>query len=161
MKEGYVFSVIGRVQSGKTPIIKIIIEKSEFKNVIIYDSHGDEYDKEKYTIFYNIEIFRNYVMDKKFCFIVYEEATTFLSNYKDLEIQKICTDIAHNNNVGCFVFHSMTDAPKSVLNKSRYIILLPTLDDEKDVKNMRNRYYESFLEVRETKLPVVIDNYKI
>lgn len=157
-KSGFVLSIIGRQECGKTPVIKKLVENSKFKRVIVYDPNYEYSDT--YSLFHSLEIFRDFIFKAEKSFIIVEEATSFLSSFKDIQLQDLCVKIAHKNNICIFVFHTLMDAPKSILNKSRNIILFATLDDANDIKTQRNRYFKFFSLPNENK-PVFIDNYNI
>jgi len=159
-KSGYVMDVIGRQEAGKSPFIKSLYRQSlyyKYKRSCVLDIEN-EYDHNEHTIFTDLDLFKKHLETAKAQFIIIEEATTFVASFKDFDLQKLCVKIAHNNNVCIFVFHTLMDAPKSLLNKSRYIALFDTLDDEKDIKSQRNRYYNFFMMKNK---PVIIDNYNL
>lgn len=160
VKGGFVITVIGRQQSGKTPVIKGLIKKINFRRKAVLDIEY-EYDPEEFKIFRDPTNYKHFILFCRKYLLVTEEATTFVEASRDLNLTTVCTQIAHRHNIIIFVFHSLMDAPKSILNKSKYIHLLPTLDDEKDVKNSRNRYYKLFLKVRKLRRGVWLNNYNL
>ncbi len=161
-KSGFVISIIARQEWGKSPVVKRLIQHFAFKRNILFDPQR-EYDPLKFSLFRDPQIFKKYIGDKFKCFIGVEEATTFVQAHKDEDWTAFCVNIAHRNCVGVFVFHSMIDAPKSILNKSRFVYIGHTMDDESDIKSSRKRYYPYYMKAKKLRLGefIIVDNYKI
>lgn len=160
-KNGFVIPIIGRQECGKTPFIKWFLKQSGFMNSIVNDVNR-EYEPELFTLFYGeheeyIKII-SYETLINHCFIIHEEAGEYFYGKTDEETKKVCGRIAHNINIYAPIFLTLDDCPKGVLKKSRYIALFDTLDDEKDIKSNRYRYYQFFI-MKEK--PLLIDNYNL
>ncbi len=149
-KNGASIVYIGRQGAGKTPAVKTLAEGSGFDNLVAYDPNR-EYDPETYTVFYSLETFKRFLVSDECreCFIIIEEATTFLSGFRDFEISDMIVKIQHKLNVCAFLFHSYIDASPFVLTKSRFAVLMPTNDEPKDVERARAKFYKYYLESRE------------
>lgn len=127
IKIGSFVLVVGRMGEGKSPYIKSLIKKSNFKNVAIFDRRK-EYDAKAYTVFYYFAIFKDWLLRFVRTFIVVEEATAVVGYYKDLDLADVITGVQHNNNVLVFTFHSWRDVPQSLLNKTNYLVIFATND---------------------------------
>ena len=158
MKAGENIVIIGRQGSGKTPLTKQLMEKSGYKNKVVFDYRGEYGDQ--------VTIYRSFASIKpklpfiRGSFIVLEEATAFVNAFKSMELTDLMIGIQHNKNICVWIFHSLSDVPPFVLRLSRYIILLPTNDDPDKIKTARPFFYEYLLKALRTKKPVIIDNYK-
>lgn len=169
-KEGCTIVVIGHTGSGKSPWTKALADSYDFENRIVYDRQR-EYDKDKYTVFYELKYFREYIKTKKpvGSLIICEESTGFISAFKELEWSDFVTGIEHNLNIACFLFHSIIDAPQYVLRNSHYVVLFPTGDDANEVKRQRRKFYEHFIKPRKRikvkdeywNIPVIINNRQL
>lgn len=155
MKAGDVIVIIGRQGSGKTPIAKERMNKSGYKNKVVFD-YRNEYGDDV-TTFKTFAGIKKALPKLQGSFIIVEEATAFISSFKSFEIADLLMGIQHNRNICCFLFHSLLDTPPYILRMSRYIILLPTNDDATKVKAARAALYPYFMN---PKKPIVIDNYK-
>jgi len=149
IKGGAAICIIARQNEGKTYVAKQEAENSGFKNLVVYDPNR-EYDPNKYIVFYSLDAFYKFIVSDKSknCFIICEEATTFLDGFKSKEITDIIVRIMHKLSVICFVFHSWMDASPYVLRKCRFVISMPTNDEPKDVERSRTKYYPYYLESR-------------
>lgn len=155
-KIGGCITVIGGTGTGKTPYIKSLLAEQRPKNVVIYDPR-DEYG-DQYTVFTKFKYFKEFISDAKHCHIVIEEATGVVGSWRDIELQEWMIASEHRNCIIIFVFHTLLDAPKFILNKSKYVKLFPTGDEPKDVQRDRNKYFPHFLKVSETKNSILIPN---
>lgn len=149
-KIGSTIIIIGHVGSGKTPTCKNILNASGYENVAIYDPRS-EYNLPKYKVkkFHIGSEFLEHVKTLKRHFIIFEEATSIFSMQKNLDITELFIAIEHHQNISVCIFHSLLDVPKFLLRLSQYVILLPTSDDEEDIKGSRKKYYPHFIKVRE------------
>ena len=158
MKVGTIILIIGRQGSGKTPTAKELMNKSTLKNKIVYD-YRREYDKEKnVSLFFNYEIFKNNINNFRNSFIIIEEATAFISAFKDMELTNFLIGIEHNQNVCCLLFHSIQDIPLFIYRYARFTILLETNDDVNLIKRSRPKMYNYLIQKNK---PIYIDNHSL
>src|SRR5262245_50952717 len=135
-KTGSVFIIVGRQGTGKSPTIKALAERSGMKNKIVYDRRREYSDE--WTRFLKLDKFKKAWVNFTDSFIVVEEATGFVSGFKELELTDILIGIQHNRNVLVFVFHSLMDTPKYIQRLANFMYLFPTNDEEKDVRTSRS-----------------------
>jgi len=151
-KAGEVIVVIGRQRSGKSPFIEWLRTQLGFENNVVFDRRG-EYSDKNWSRFFSFESFKEFLFsdDCEGCLINIEEATAFISGMKSLNMSDVLTGIAHNHNTMIVVFHSLADAPQYILRLSSYIVLFPTNDDPRTIKNSRSKLYPAFLSVNNPK----------
>lgn len=142
LKQGQSILVTGRRKSGKTPWIKNVVLQSRMPNKFVFDRRK-EFDINIYTTFYKMSNFKNFVTTREIqnSAIVIEEATGFIGSSKDQEIADWLAGSQHNRNLIFFCFHSLMDTPKFLIRNSDFLVLFPTNDIEKDVKNDRSSIY--------------------
>lgn len=155
-KVGGVICVIGGTGTGKTPFVKKLLAQSNFLNKLVYDPRR-EYSLDDYTVFYKLKYFKEKVSEARGAAIVVEEATGFISSFKDIELTEWMIASEHNNNFVVFVFHTLMDAPKYVLNKCKFVQLFKTGDEPKDVMLNRARFYDYFMnENKPVTIPIIL-----
>jgi hypothetical protein len=166
IKEGITIIVIGRPHEGKSPTIKALIEGSGMENRIIYDKRR-EYDADKYTLFREYSIFKNFIKNVTASCIVIEEATSVVTALKDNTLTDTVIGCEHNLNIVILVFHAILDVPKYLLRNCALIYLFKTNDDPEDVRRSRPamaKYLNMAVAADKEKgvwsKPVIIDNYK-
>lgn len=157
--------VVGYIGSGKTPYTKELASKSGFKNVVVYDRRK-EYDVKKFTIFYSVEYFREFLKTLQDSFIIVEEATGFVAAYKDMEWSDFIVGIEHNRNILCLLFHSIADTPDYVIRNTEFFALFPTYDDARKVELKSSRLFPYFMKERKKNakgwnIPILVNNKKI
>lgn len=135
--------IIGRPHAGKSPIIQRMASQSGFKNKIVQDRRN-EYPHDEWTIFLGTKYFKEKLPTFQSSFIVAEEATSWVPAQADDDFEELLIAIEHNNNIMWFAFHSWIDTPKYLLRKTRFLIALPTLDDEAEVAKARKKYLPIF-----------------
>ncbi len=160
-KTGCAILVIGRQGVGKSPTIKALAEKSGMKNRVVFDRRK-EYDPAGWTVFYSLNSFTKKLPSLTDSFIVVEEATGFVSNFKDQELTDILIGIEHNRDILIFVFHSLLDCPLYIQRFSRFMYLFPTNDIAESVETSRPHLFKFFSQVGQKtqsgfNKPVLID----
>lgn len=151
-KKGGVIILVGQRGSGKTPIIKKYISEAKTKNIVVYDPRR-EYPAE-YTLFHQFKYFKKFIYNIQDAFVVIEEATSMVTQFKDLELSEQMIAAEHNNTILFFVFHSLIDTPPYIIRNCNYLILLNTGDDPEAIKNSRPAIYPYMSKQR----PVYIKN---
>ena len=149
-----VILIVGRKKTGKSVFIaKTYYEIGKGRNVYIYDKNREYKWKfnidNEYKGSIDDEHFISFVSDKKNSFIVYEEASTYLSgmsrNSKEAhQIKNLITRSRHNNNILILAFTSIADIPPFIYSDSDYMVLYKTNDFPSSI-DTRFRKNEQFM----------------
>lgn len=163
-KIGKIIILAGHQGSGKSPFVKKLADDSGFKNRCVFDRRreytGEKYPEHtgKYSFFFEFEEFISAVKQAKGTFIIFEEATAFISNFSDQELNDICTGVEHNQSTIVFVFHRIGAIPKYLIGLCNYVVIFPTVEtNESDVENNREILFAAYKKVKSSKKPVIVD----
>lgn len=169
-----VILIAGKKKSGKSNLISAIYKQvGENRPAYIYDKNNEYKWKfgieNAYKRALDDELFIDTVTNLKNSFIVYEEASTYLSGMsrsskEAKKIKNLITRSRHSNNILVLAFTSLSDIPPFVYSDSDYIALYKTNDfasalDSKfrknedfmnhyeSVKSHEDRHYFEFFEI--------------
>ncbi len=158
LKIGVATIVLGQQGAGKSPLVKEFANNSGMKNIIVFDPNR-EYDKNKYTVFYDFKTFKKYMTEIKNSFIIFEEASVFLSSFSDIELKQMLVGVEHNRNVIFFLFHGLRYVPPYLTDLVRFHILLPTRDTLEYTIKQRPFYAPFYEEMQSSNSykPYIID----
>ena len=93
MKAGENIVIVGRQGSGKTPLTKQLMEKSGYKNKVVFDYRGEYGDQ--VTVFRSFQAIKPKLPYIRGSFIVLEEATAFVNSFKSMELTDLMIGIQH------------------------------------------------------------------
>lgn len=142
--------VVGMRGSGKTTKIKSMLEKTHPESRLVYDINKEYLNLYKKP-FVNFDLFTEQAIKVKHAFIVFEEATIFLSNRgSNQDIRQLLVQARHNDNTLLFVFHSLRSIPKYVFDLCDYVILHKTNDNEAVISSRfeHEEFTQCFLRVK-------------
>lgn len=135
---------VGRPGEGKTTGIKTMFPPPAW----VWDKHG-EYEEEGYQDFFNPKIQESidFAYTLRDCDIIFEEASTFMSNRRGLppQIDEMINDKRHRNINLCFVFHQIAKIPGDLLGHTDILILYKT-QDVFDIVRKKFTYWEGLLD---------------
>lgn len=114
-------------------------------------------DNGMWSIYYDLEFFKSELPNITEACIVIEEATGFVSYFKELELTDIIIGAQHNRNSIIFVFHSVSDIPVYIERLSDWLIITKTNDDLEKLKFSRPRIAAIMSEKKGTKEDIYID----
>lgn len=133
MSKGYGHIIVGATGTGKTTYVKSLLEKA--KNAVYVYDVNNEY-KIHDEVLPKFEVFTEKAAKLKCSVIVFEESTIFFSNRGT---NQIVTDILvrkrHNENYIIFVFHSIRNIPRHILDLCNYITIFKTNDNPDIIRN--------------------------
>lgn len=154
-KNGAVICIAGYTGEGKSPMIKKIVEKANLKNRLVWDQQN-EYDERSWTVFRkDFNVFRQSMTQARQSAIVFEEATSNIGSFSNLELNNIYTASEHNLNVVVMIFTSLAAMPVSLILNMHYLILFNTMDDVDSLSD--NKYRKRFIPLLKLKRPVFVN----
>jgi hypothetical protein len=148
-----VILVVGKKKTGKSTLIaSLFYNIGKDRPCFIYDKNNEYYWKYKIINNYKGKIEDNQFIDAvsslKNSFIVYEEASTYLSGISRAskeanKIKNLITRSRHSNNILILAFTSLADIPPFIYSDSDYIALYKTNDFPStiDTKFKRNEEF--------------------
>lgn len=124
---GTAILVVGGTGSGKTTFIKKCIERVPPASRFIYDVNN-EYGLVDYDL-PSFDDFAELTSRVKNGFLVYEEATIFLSNRgTNNHLREILVRKRHTKNTILLVFHSLRSVPRYIFDLCNSVVLFQTND---------------------------------
>ena len=144
-----VIAVIGRKRAGKTTLTASLIKRLNRPQTFIYDVNN-EYTrkfgcKNDYTGEVQPDLFLHVASKQKNALLVFEEATTYLSNKgREKELVDLIYRSRHTNNVIILIFHSLADYPRYIYSGTDFIALFKTNDFRQSLDN-KFRKNEAFI----------------
>lgn len=154
-KNGAVICIAGYTGEGKSPLVKKIRAAAGLPNNIVWDIQH-EYNAAEFTIFRrDFNTFRQAMTEAKQSLIIFEEATSHIRAFSDLDLNKIYTSSEHNLNVVIMVFTSLAAMPVSLILNMHYLILFNTNDDVDSLSD--NKYRKRFIPLLRLKKPVFVN----
>ena len=154
-KNGAVICIAGYTGEGKSPMIKKIVEKANLKNRLVWDIQH-EYDERTWTVFRrDFGIFRQSMTEARQSAIIFEEATSHINSFSDLELNNIYTSSEHNMNVVVMIFTSLAAMPVSLILNMHYLALFNSNDDEDSLSD--SKYRKRFIPLLKLKKPVFVN----
>lgn len=156
----YSYIIIGAPRTGKSHYTKEKLGKANPKSLLIYDEN-EEYTHLVPEPITDPDEFLTRAKITRGGILVFEEATTFVTQHPNPIIVKLLAQKFHHKNTMFFIFHSIRDVPFYVWNKSMHAILFKTNDDDKYV-HARFRHPaldQAFKEVKESSWIMTGKNY--
>lgn len=127
--------IAGAKGTGKTTYIKDMLKKVNKEALYIYDvnrEYGEFYNKP----FVDVDEFIEMVKNVREAVIVFEEASFFFHNKSfNRETVKILQRSRHTKNLCIFVFHSLRNVPRYIIDLINYYIIFKTNDTNKLIEN--------------------------
>lgn len=148
-KYGNVCLIVGRQNSGKSYVLKNMLDSlKNYDDVIIYDVQN-EYSEYYSEPFLDFNEFLKKVENEENKIIIFEEASIFFKHRSsDKIITKMLVNVFHKHNFIFLCFHSIRKIPKYILELSNEIILFKTNDNDDFIQKIfSDEQYKNYLEV--------------
>jgi ABC-type dipeptide/oligopeptide/nickel transport system ATPase subunit len=133
-----ILALIGKQGSGKSYLSKELLAESGMQGVILDPNH--EYPTDENIIFHDFKHFRTFLPKVEDSIIIFEEATMFISSFKQLEITQLIVQVRHRRNAIVLIFHSLEDFPPYIERLCSNVILLDINYDIKKLEQSRPKY---------------------
>lgn len=130
MSGGKVIIIVGARGTGKSTVLKELLSKVPNKESIFLFDVNHEHLEYGNRAFDNFDSFIKKAVALERSVIVIEEATIFLSHYKQREVLELLVRARHTKNNIIFVFHSLRALPRYIYDLGNFLILKKTNDQE-------------------------------